>query len=109
MQNTLGTKLVGLSNPESEPSWVIQVEARLDTGASRSSIDEGFISLLRLEDYLHEDAIKVRSANGTQRRDTVVLVIVDEDEEIELEVSVTNRGHLGYPMILGRDYLEGLN
>ena len=48
MQNTLGTKLVGLSNPESEPSWVIQVEARLDTGASRSSIDEGFISLLRL-------------------------------------------------------------
>ncbi len=110
MQKTLGTKLVGLSNPESEPSWVIQVEARLDTGASRSSIDEGFISLLRLEDYIYEGAIKVKSANGTQRRDTVVLVIVDDDdEEVELEVSVTNREHLGYPMILGRDYLEGLN
>ena len=50
MQNTLGTKVVGLSNPDNEPNWVIQVEARLDTGASRSSIDEGFISLLRLED-----------------------------------------------------------
>ena len=105
MQKTLGTKLVGLSNPESEPSWVIQVEARLDTGASRSSIDEGFVSLLRLEELVNEDAIKVRSANGTQRRDTVILVVVEDDEEIELEVSITNREHMGFPVILGRDYL----
>ena len=76
MQNTTGTKVIGLTNPHNEPHWVVSVEARLDTGASRSSIDEGFVSLLRLEELVNEDAIKVRSANGTQRRDTVVLVIV---------------------------------
>jgi hypothetical protein len=105
MQNTTGTKVIGLTNPYNEPNWVVNVEARLDTGATRSSIDEGFVSLLRLDELVNEDAIKVRSANGSQKRDTVVLVIIEEDEEIELEVSITNRGHMGYPVILGRDYL----
>lgn len=105
MQNTTGTKVIGLTNPYNEPNWVVNVEARLDTGATRSSIDEGFVSLLRLDELINEDAIKVRSANGSQKRDTVVLVIIEEDEEIELEVSITNRGHMGYPVILGRDYL----
>lgn len=105
MQKTTGTKVIGLTNPYNEPNWVVNVEARLDTGATRSSIDEGFVSLLRLDELINEDAIKVRSANGSQRRDTVVLVIIEEDEEIELEVSITNRGHMGYPVILGRDYL----
>jgi|TARA_B100001094_G_scaffold266663_1_gene269632 hypothetical protein len=105
MQKTTGTKVIGLTNPYNEPNWVVNVEARLDTGATRSSIDEGFVSLLRLDELVNEDAIKVRSANGSQKRDTVVLVIIEEDEEIELEVSITNRGHMGYPVILGRDYL----
>tara|TARA_R110001592_G_scaffold251531_2_gene514232 strand:+ start:122 stop:457 length:336 start_codon:yes stop_codon:yes gene_type:complete len=101
----LGIKTVGLSNPEGTPSWVIGVEARLDTGASRSSIDEGFLALLRLDDLVVEDAIKVKSANGVSRRDTVVLVIIEGEEEIELEVSITDRAHMGYALILGRDYL----
>ena len=105
MHKTTGTKVIGLTNPYNEPNWVVNVEARLDTGASRSSIDEGFVSLLRLEELVNEDAIKVKSANGTQRRDTVILVVVDDDEELELEVSITNREHMGYPVILGRDYL----
>tara|TARA_B100000963_G_C22459424_1_gene594931 strand:+ start:448 stop:777 length:330 start_codon:yes stop_codon:yes gene_type:complete len=105
MQKTTGTKVIGLTNPNYEPSWVVSVEARLDTGATRSSIDEGFLSLLRLDEMVNEDAIKVKSANGTQRRDTVVLVVVEEDEEIELEVSITNREHMAFPVILGRDYL----
>ena len=70
---------------------MVRAEARLDTGATRSSIDEGFLSLLRLEEMVNEDAIKVKSANGVQLRDTVVLVVVEDEEEIELEVSITNR------------------
>ena len=105
MHKTTGIKVIGLTNPKYEPNWVVSVEARLDTGATRSSIDEGFLSLLRLEEMVNEDAIKVRSANGTQRRDTVVLVVIDDDEELELEVSITNREHMAYPVILGRDYL----
>ena len=105
MHKTTGTKLIGLTNPHNEPSWLVSVEARLDTGATRSSIDEGFVSLLRLDELVNEDAIKVRSANGSQKRDTVILVVIDDDEELELEVSITNREHMGYPVILGRDYL----
>ena len=108
MHKTTGIKVIGLSNPKYEPNWVVSVEARLDTGATRSSIDEGFLSLLRLEEMVNEDAIKVRSANGTQRRDTVVLVVIDDDDELELEVSITNREHMAFPVILGRDYLGGL-
>jgi hypothetical protein len=105
MHKTVGTKLVGLTNPDGEPSWVVTVEARLDTGASRSSIDEGLLALLRLDDFVVEDAIKVKSANGVTRRDTVVLVIIEGEEEVELEVSIADRAHMGYPVILGRDYL----
>jgi hypothetical protein len=105
MHKTTGTKLVGLTNPDSEPSWVVTVEARLDTGASRSSIDEGFLALLRLDDFIVEDAIKVKSANGVTRRDTVVLVIIEGEDEVELEVSIADRAHMAYPLILGRDYL----
>ena len=105
MHKTTGTKIVGLTNPDSEPSWIVTVEARLDTGASRSSIDEGFLALLRLDDLVVEDAIKVKSANGVTRRDTVVLVIIEGGEEVELEVSIADRAHMGYPVILGRDYL----
>ena len=105
MQKTTGTKVIGLTNPYNEPNWVVNVEACLDTVSVRSSIYEVVVSLLRLDELVNEDAIKVRSANGSQRRDTVVLVIIEEDEEIELEVSITNRGHMGYPVILGSDYL----
>ena len=35
----------------------------------------------------------------------MVLVVIDDDEELELEVSITNREHMAYPVILGRDYL----
>jgi hypothetical protein len=105
MHKTTGTKLVGLTNPDGEPSWVVNVEARLDTGASRSSIDEGFLALLRLDDFIVEDAIKVKSANGVTRRDTVVLVIIEGEDEVELEVSIADRAHMAYPLILGRDYL----
>ena len=105
MHKTTGTKLVGLTNPDSDPNWVVSAEARIDTGASRSSIDEGFLTLLRLEDLVIEDAIKVKSANGVTRRDTVVLVIIDGEEEVELEVSIADRAHMDYPIILGRDYL----
>jgi len=105
MHKTVGTKLVGLTNPDSDPNWIVTVEARLDTGASRSSIDEGFLALLRLDDLVVEDAIKVKSANGVTRRDTVVLVIIEGEEEVELEVSIADRAHMGYPVILGRDYL----
>jgi hypothetical protein len=102
---TVGIKLVGLTNPYGDPNWVVSAEARIDTGASRSSIDEGFLTLLRLEDSVVEDAIKVKSANGVTRRDTVVLVIIEGEEEVELEVSIVDRAHMDYPIILGRDYL----
>ena len=45
MQKTTGTKVIGLTNPHNEPHWVVSVEARLDTGASRSSIDEVIVAL----------------------------------------------------------------
>ena len=105
MKKTTGIKVIGLTNPHYAPNWVVSVEARIDTGATRSSIDEGFLSLLRLEEMVNEDAIKGKSANGTQRRDTVVLIVIDDDEEVELEVSITNREHMAFPVILGRDYL----
>ena len=105
MHKTTGTKLIGLTNPHNEPNWEVMAEARLDTGATRSSIDEGFVSLLRLEELINAEAIKVKSANGVERRDTVILVVVEDDEEIELEVSITNREHMAFPVILGRDYL----
>jgi hypothetical protein len=100
---SLGTKDVEISRVSGLPTWGVSITARLDSGAARSSIDQGFLKLLKLK---REGEVTVRNANGREIRDTVVVLVDDGESLIELEVSLADRKRLSYPMILGRDYLE---
>lgn len=100
---SVGTKDVEISRVSGLPTWGVSVTARLDSGAARSSIDQGFLKLLKLQ---REGEVTVRNSNGREVRDTVMILVDDGEHLVELEVSLADRKRLTYPMILGRDYLE---
>ena len=82
-----------------------EVEAKIDTGAYRTSIDVNVARELRLEPT--ERAVAVRSASGGERRPTVQLTIRLGGREIETIASLAEREHMNYPMIIGRRDLAG--
>ena len=81
----------------------VKVEARLDTGAKRTSIDMVLAEFLRLKGF---GEVTVTSTNGTQIRELVELTIIYDGEEYTVEASVSDRGHMNYPVVVGRDILE---
>ena len=88
---------------QTEKPWQFQFTAMIDTGAKRSSIDETLVTLLQLEPV---GEVKVSNAMGKQERPLVKIKIIHNDTEYELDVSVTDRSKLSYPMIVGRDFLS---
>ena len=101
MSNIGITKVKLLS--ETNKEWEVVVDARLDTGASRTSIDESLADFLRLATV---GEIKTRSANGRRVRELVELTFVYNKKEYTLDVSLSDRGKMQYPMLLGRDVLS---
>ena len=105
--NTLDTRdpfttQVKISEPE-KIRWPIECRAVIDTGAARTSIDRGLAQTLNLE---RAGSVRVRNANGVQRRKLVWLRIEVFDEIIELKASVTDRSELSCPILIGRDILH---
>ncbi len=92
-----------ITRSQTEKPWEFQFTAMIDTGAKRSSIDETLVTLLQLESV---GEVKVSNAMGKQERPLVKIKIIHDGAEYELEVSVTDRSKLSYPMIVGRDFLS---
>ena len=96
------TTQVKISEPE-RMRWPIECRGVIDTGAARTSIDKGLAQTLNLESA---GRVRVRNANGVQRRKLVWLRIEVFDEIIELKASVTDRSKLSCPILIGRDILH---
>jgi hypothetical protein len=96
------TTEVKISRP-TKTRWPISCRAVIDTGATRTSIDEGLARTLNLESA---GQVQVRNANGVQKRELVWLQIEVFDEIIELKVSITDRSKLSCPILIGRDILH---
>ncbi len=93
---------VKISEPE-YLRWPIGCRGVIDTGAARTSIDAGLAQTLNLE---HAGRVRVRSANGVQKRKLVWLRIEVFDEIIILKASITDRSKLSCPILIGRDILH---
>tara|TARA_B100002019_G_scaffold235925_1_gene210402 strand:- start:235 stop:546 length:312 start_codon:yes stop_codon:yes gene_type:complete len=99
----MGTVEATLANPDGKVRWTVDAVARLDTGASRSSIHYAFADLLSLPSI---GEVTVRNANGKEKRELVSVVVETSEGLFELEVTLADRGELSYGVLLGRDYLE---
>ena len=86
-------------------NWLITIEAKIDTGADRSSIDIGLVEAL--EFLPANESKRVRSANGVRTRKLFCIPFCLNEEHQELVASATDRSNMRYPMIIGRnDFLE---
>jgi len=81
------------------------VDAKLDTGAFRSSIDEQLAKELGLP--ITKRKVYVKSASGQAYRPTVSLTFTLAGKKISTVVSVVDRSILRYPFIVGRKDLKG--
>lgn len=96
-------KVVLVSN---DGNWEIELTAKIDTGASRSSIDESIADALGLEPHRFRN---FRNAMGKQRRGIAFARFLHNGERKKMEISIANRKGLRYPMIIGRKDLKHYN
>ena len=81
-----------------------KIVARIDTGATKSSIDKELTSELGLGPTLRTTMI--RSANGRSQRNLVKAKIKIGQSEIDTEFSVADRAHMRYRVLIGQDILK---
>ena len=128
--------LLGTAAAKDVSGWVervriypgaIEVNARLDTGASTSSLHcdcieetvregEKWIRFsitgyegesVRLERRVHRVATVKRHFGETQERPVILLGVCVGDTYKETEVSLIDRSGLNYQMLIGRSFMEG--
>jgi alpha-L-glutamate ligase-like protein len=78
--------------------------AKIDTGASRTSISYDILKKLKIEEFVEKRI--VRSSLGEEIRPTVPLTFYLKKEKIETEVFVSDRAQMKYEMIIGRRDLK---
>lgn len=96
------TEPVALTNGDT----CILVDAKVDTGADRSSIDTELAEALGL-DLEDADTATFSSALGETERPLVDVTFHLAGEEAEVEVSVSDRDGLSSEVLLGQDILVG--
>ncbi len=92
---------VTLKGPEEE----MNVKAKLDTGAYRTSIDMELAKKLDLVKSLKK--VPVTSASGESLRPVVSLTFEMAGKKITTLASIADRSKLRFPMIVGRKDLQG--
>lgn len=80
------------------------VMARIDTGATSSSIDNSLAKELELTPT--ERFRIVKSASGMKKRQVIKLKIKLDGSIIEEEFTLADRRHLTYPLLIGQNILK---
>ncbi len=82
------------------------VEAKSDTGAARTSIDSALAAEIGTGPIKDVVRIKSGSSKTGRTRPLVDVVVGVKGTQHTVTASVEDRGHMDYPLLLGRDILE---
>lgn len=80
------------------------VLARIDSGATKSSIDVRLAAALALGPILKTKIVK--SASGTSRRALVDARVQLADKEIKTDFTLADRANMKYPVLIGQNILS---
>ncbi len=106
-KNTLEERpVVGFTEPVccTAKKKSVQVRARIDTGATKSSIDESLAKELGLGPVLGEK--RVRNAHGSATRKFVDVSIELAGRKYTEHFTIADRSGLRYPVLIGRNILR---
>lgn len=81
-----------------------KVLARIDTGATSSSIDYTLAGELLLGPVISSKVVK--SASGIKKRPTIKVKIILKGTKIEEEFTLADRSHMTYRILLGQNVLK---
>ena len=81
-----------------------KIKARIDTGATRSSMD------IKLAEELHLGPIikrkRVKSAHGSRLRPVIECEIMIAKQRIKAEFTLADREHMKYKVLIGQNVLK---
>jgi hypothetical protein len=81
-----------------------EVIARIDTGATKSSIDKGLAHELDLGPTLTHT--RVKSTHGTRYRPVVTADVMLGGELMHAEFNIAEREHMKYKVLIGQNILK---
>ena len=81
-----------------------KVQAKVDTGATRSSIDINLAAELQLGPIIKSK--KVKSAHGNTRRPVVVANVTVHGKLLKTEFTLADREHMKYRVLVGQNTLK---
>jgi len=81
-----------------------EVLARIDTGATKSSLDLTLASKLELGPVV--DSKLVKSAHGSKLRPVIEAEIEIKDRKLKVLFTLADRGHMKYKVLIGQNVLK---
>ncbi|HHE36511.1 MAG TPA: hypothetical protein ENL16_01705 [Candidatus Woesearchaeota archaeon] len=78
--------------------------ARIDTGATKSSIDLTLASELKLGPVV--DSRLIKSAHGVKLRPVVQAEVVIRGRTLRAKFTLADRNHMTYPVLIGQNILK---
>ena len=78
--------------------------ARIDTGATKSSIDTDLVAELKLGPII--DTTVVKSASGTETRPIIEAEIKIKNQIIKSKFTVAQREHMTYKVLIGQNIMK---
>jgi hypothetical protein len=82
----------------------VVLNARIDTGATKCSIDEKLVNELKLGPIIGETT--VRNAHGTEKRNIIEVKFQMANKTITEVFTIANREQMTFPVLIGRNVLR---
>lgn len=80
------------------------IMARIDTGATKSSVDKSLSQELDLGPVVGEKVVK--SAHGTSKRPLVEASLKLRGKKVKGDFSIADRSHMRYQLLIGQNILK---